>query len=91
MGNKKEDLNNFYANVDIVKVQLSGLATELTNMRNSVAMQKENLEDKRRKLQNAQDNWDTTQKKLNRDVNTTDRLESSSKVVQDYQNRIETS
>lgn len=46
-------------------------------------MQKENLEDKRRKLQKAQDNWDNTQKKLSSDTSHTDKLESAAKVVQE--------
>lgn len=58
-------------------------------MRNSVVMQKETLEDKRRKLQQAQNNWEATQKKLSRDNTNTERLESASKVIQDYQNKAE--
>jgi len=78
---KKTDFFNFEANVEIIKNQLEGLASELTNKRNTVSVQKEGLEDKRRKLQKAQENWDATNKRLTRDSQNTDKLESVSKFI----------
>jgi chromosome segregation protein len=80
---RKIDFFFFVANVEIIKNQLEGYASELTNTRNTVSVQRENLEDKRRKLQKAQENWESTNKRLTRDSTNTDKLESVSKLIHD--------